>query len=359
MNIFPRLLNLFLYAGVEKEEYLELSSRIHEENRRLLGVFSRIAGIMFFLLAAASVISNGFATVNNSTYLVCGLVMVAIMLCVSYLVPKHPAMVMVLVYLFEIVLYIFSIRISMLHAEKPAVSAVAFLLVTPMLFYDRPVRMSALITADTVVFCVIVSCMKQPEIAETDIWNMVTFGIVAVATTIFIMNIKVRALVQSRQINRMSKTDLLTGVKNRNHFENQLEKYPEMCHSNLICVYGDVNGLHELNNMKGHSAGDQMLREVAAAMQEYFGPEHTYRIGGDEFVAFRMDDRPEKVYAAMERIGRKLAEKGYYVSFGFSAREKAQDLTQMHEIVNEAENRMFSAKREFYGQPETSRTIRE
>ncbi len=358
MNFFHKLLNLFLYAGVEKEEYLALSSRIHEENRGLLSVFSPIAGTMFFLLAIVSMLSNGFTTVNSSTYLFCGFVMLAIILCVNHLVPKYPALVMVLVYFFEIVLYVFSIRISMLHADKPAVSAVAFLLVTPMLFYDRPVRLSALITADVTVLCVIVRRIKQPEIAETDIWNMVTFGIVAVATTIFIMNIKVRALAQAKQIDYMSQTDLLTGLKNRNHFESQLNKYPEMYKSNLFCVYGDANGLHEINNTQGHPAGDRMLREVAVTMQRYFGSEHTYRIGGDEFVAFRMDGQPEKVYAAIERMGEDLSDKGYHVSFGISVREKAQDLFDMHEIVNEAENNMYSAKREFYARSENNRRSR-
>jgi hypothetical protein len=42
---------------------------------------------------------------------------------------------MVLVYVFEIMLYLFGISISMLHAESPAVSAVAFLLVSPLLFH--------------------------------------------------------------------------------------------------------------------------------------------------------------------------------------------------------------------------------
>jgi len=355
MNFFPKLLNLFLYAGVEKEEYLALSSRIHEENRGLLSVFSLVAGCILFLLTIVSAFSNGFTTVNSSTYLISGFVMLVIMFCVNHLVPKYPALVMVLVYFFEIVLYVFSIRISMLHADKPAVSAVAFLLVTPMLFCDRPVRVSALITTDVTVFCVIVSRVKQPEIAENDIWNMVTFGIVAIATTMFVMNTKVRALAQAKQIDRMSKTDLLTGLKNRNLFENQLNKYPEMCRSNLFCVYGDANGLHVLNNTQGHSAGDRMLQEVAVTMQRYFGPEHTYRIGGDEFVAFRMDDQPEKVYASIEQMGQNLADKGYHVSFGISVFEKEKDLFGMREMVDEAEKNMYAVKREFYGQPENNR----
>ncbi len=358
MHYLQQLRKLFLYAGVEKEEYDALSAGIRKENLVLLSVFSQLAGIMFFLLFIASMLLKGFATVNNATYLTCGFVMLAIMLCARFVVPKHPALVTVLVYVFEIVLFVFSIRISMLHAEKPAVSAVAFLLVSPLLFYDRPVRLSVLLAADVAAFCVIVLCVKQPDVAETDVWNMVSFGVVAVATTVFIMSIKIRALAQSRQIEYMGQTDLLTGLKNRNFYENQLPKYPEMCKSNLICVYGDVNGLHEINNRQGHLAGDRMLCEVAAAIRAHFGEEHTYRIGGDEFVVFRMDAQPETVSAENERIRQELADKGYHVAFGMAVREKGQGALDMQEFVKEAESAMFSVKRKFYRQPEHNRRRR-
>ena len=358
MDLLQTLKNLFIYAGAEKKEYNSLSVNIRKENLVLLSLFSRLAGIMFFLLFIGSMLSNGFTTVNSSTYLTCGFIMLAIMLCVRFIVPKYPPLVTVLVYVFEIVLYVFSIRISMLHAEKQAVSAIAFLLVSPLLFYDRPVRLTALIVMDVTAFCVIVLRVKQPEIAETDVWNMVTFGFVAVVTTLFIMSIKIRALAQTKQIEYMSQTDLLTGLKNRNHFENQLMKYPEMCKWNLICVYGDVNGLHEVNNRQGHPAGDRMLREVATVMQAYFGQEHTYRIGGDEFAAFRMDTPPEDVSAEIERMRQELTGKGYYVSFGLAVHEKGQDSFDMHKLVKKAEDAMFSAKREFYRLPEHNRRHR-
>ena len=131
MNTVYKLKKLFLYGGLEKEEYIRLLPQIREENRKLLRVFSMIAAVMFFLLLIVSVNSGGFASVNSTTYLISGLVMLGILFCTRFFVPKHPGLVTPLVYVFEIVLYVFSIRISMLHADMPAVSAVAFLLVSP------------------------------------------------------------------------------------------------------------------------------------------------------------------------------------------------------------------------------------
>ncbi len=358
MDQIRKLAKLFLYAGVEKEEYHKLLPSVRKENEVLLKVFSPLAGVMFFLLFIVSMLSGGFTAVNAPTYLTCGVVMLLIMLCVQFLAPKQPRLIMPLVYVFEIVLYVFGIHVSMLHAEKPAVSAVAFLLVSPLLFYDRPIRLSALLAAVVAVFCGIVVRSKTPDVVESDVWNSITFGVVAIAATVFIMSVKYRALAQSRQIEFLSQTDLLTGVKNRNHFEKQLQAYPELCGSGLICVYADVNGLHEINNKNGHQAGDRMLTEVASKMRQYFGPEHTYRVGGDEFVAFEVDGLPEKTRSELERIRRELSEKGYHVSFGISAKEKTQGTLNVRELVKAAESSMFSDKREFYRQPENNRRNR-
>ena len=83
MNYRQILRKLFLYASVEKEEYNALSAAIRRENMTLLSVFSQLAGIMFFLLYITSMITQGFATVNSSTYMICGFVMLAIMLCIG------------------------------------------------------------------------------------------------------------------------------------------------------------------------------------------------------------------------------------------------------------------------------------
>lgn len=358
MKYIRKLWKLFLYAGTEKEEYHQLLPEIHEKNRELLKLFSLLGSVMFFALLIASLMTGGFAAANSTTYLLCSIGMLVILLCSHLILPKHPSFVMLLVCLFEILLYVFGIRISMIHAEKAAVSAVAFLLVSPLLFYDRPIRLSALTAVVVAIFSWIVHNYKEPDVAETDIWNMITFGAVGVIATVFMMNIKIHALIQSGQIEYMSQTDLLTGAKNRNHFENRLPAYPGICTSKLSCVYADVNGLHEMNNREGHPAGDRMLREVATALQTCFGPEHTYRVGGDEFIAFRADGRQDTLPAEIDQIRQALDRKGYHVSFGIASREKNQGKMDMQELVNEAESSMFADKREFYRQSGNDRRSR-
>ena len=92
----------------------------------------------------------------------------------------------------------------------------------------------------------------------------------------------------------MSESGLNRGLNNYPHKGKSGKiNYPYLCQENVVCVYADANGLHELNNEQGHDAGDRMLQTVAREMQSRFGDAHTYRVGGDEFVAFVPDREPE------------------------------------------------------------------
>ena len=59
-----------------------------------------------------------------------------------------------------------------------------------------------------------------------------------------------------------------------------LHKSEQRTISPAICVYIDANGLHELNNERGHEAGDLMLRFVAESLMEQFPKGSLCRVGG-------------------------------------------------------------------------------
>lgn len=148
-------------------------------------------------------------------------------------------------------------------------------------------------------------------------------------------------------IREMGTVDLLTGLLNRNCYQRNMKGYPMMNFQTLACVYCDVNGLHELNNSQGHEAGDEMLKTVAVTIRNYFGDEHSYRIGGDEFVAFVLDEETEDIKKKTEAVARKLEAKGYYVSVGISI-GRPKNLTETEELVKKAEAEMYAAKKIFY-----------
>ncbi len=82
--------------------------------------------------------------------------------------------------------------------------------------------------------------------------------------------------------------DVLTGLPNRDHLQRELLQ--AMAHAaqtghGLAVLYLDLDGFKEANDRGGHLAGDHVLREVAARLQQ--GLRHgdlVARVGGDEFV---------------------------------------------------------------------------
>lgn len=149
--------------------------------------------------------------------------------------------------------------------------------------------------------------------------------------------------------------DILSGLNNRNRYEMDLQKLREYSDTSIACIYIDVNGLHELNNSKGHEAGDHMLRQVAEQIREKFGTQFTYRIGGDEFLAFALGVPGEMVEQQVAAISENLQKKNIFVSFGIQWEEGEFVLDSM---IKEAEKKMYQSKRLYYEKEENDRRRR-
>lgn len=155
-----------------------------------------------------------------------------------------------------------------------------------------------------------------------------------------------------RGVYRMSVTDQVTGLFNRSAFEKYLYESDPHTFSPAVCVYIDVNGLHELNNKHGHEAGDQMLRAVAERLREQFPRDDLYRVGGDEFVVFPAPAAEAEYEARMRAVSESLAAQGYSISYGIAVCEAANGL---RELVREADEKMLGSKRAYYAEHDRGR----
>lgn len=148
-----------------------------------------------------------------------------------------------------------------------------------------------------------------------------------------------------RLIRELGMIDHLTGLRNRNCFQEAMESFEKDPDYSLSCIYLDADGLHELNNRCGHAAGDKMLRTVAKYLKELFGPEYTFRIGGDEFVAFCIGRSDSSIDEDIKYFKQALFTQGYHISLGVESRH---NVPLVSELVKQAEIKMYEAKREYY-----------
>lgn len=147
-------------------------------------------------------------------------------------------------------------------------------------------------------------------------------------------------------IQKMGSIDILTGLKNRNSYQQFLAQAPAIESDCFGCIYIDANGLHELNNLLGHAAGDTMLRILGHSLSNIFHDDEIFRIGGDECVVFTtaaQDDVEEKI----NLFTTQMQESEYDVSVGFAWAGTSWNLTK---LIAEAESRMYEDKHLFYQQ---------
>lgn len=108
------------------------------------------------------------------------------------------------------------------------------------------------------------------------------------------------------QVQRLAATDGLTKIANRRTFEATLEREVARAtrsaeHVSLVMV--DIDHFKRLNDTHGHQAGDEVLRNVAAALAiECRDFDTPARYGGEEFAVVLPGCGPEEALGIAERL---------------------------------------------------------
>jgi len=116
-----------------------------------------------------------------------------------------------------------------------------------------------------------------------------------------------------RELSRLALHDSLTGLYNRATLTERLTselRGAETAGASIAVLFLDLDRFKEVNDLLGHHAGDQVLREVAKRMSELVPPDAILaRWGGDEFLfAQRSDDAHAAAQAIGDRFLRSVAE---------------------------------------------------
>ncbi len=82
----------------------------------------------------------------------------------------------------------------------------------------------------------------------------------------------------------LGKHDVLTQLRNRSYFEDDLARIERNGPFPVTVVMADLNGLKSVNDELGHAAGDALLRRVGEVLRKAVGDDvNAARLGGDEF----------------------------------------------------------------------------
>ncbi len=162
----------------------------------------------------------------------------------------------------------------------------------------------------------------------------------------FVLSSEVENYRMRQKLELFSRTDMLTGVLNRNAMNKrvtELESFDSSC--GLGAVFVDVNGLKEANDTKGHNAGDAMLKNVARKLQSVYTDNEIFRAGGDEFLIITDMDK-EAFYEHFERL-KALSRIQGEPTFALGAHYE-ESLKEISRIMAVADQNMYRDKAEYY-----------
>lgn len=108
-------------------------------------------------------------------------------------------------------------------------------------------------------------------------------------------------------LQKLSRSDVLTGVANRRHFHGHLLQAVERARTDgspLSLLMMDVDHFKAYNDRYGHPAGDECLRQVALALQTHLRhpADLVARFGGEEFVVVMQQADEAAALCAAERL---------------------------------------------------------
>ncbi|MGB3041852.1 MAG: EAL domain-containing protein [Xanthobacteraceae bacterium] len=109
-----------------------------------------------------------------------------------------------------------------------------------------------------------------------------------------------------KQLQQMALHDSLTGLPNRRSFNERLDheiEFAKMTGGKVALVEIDLDRFKEINDLRGHAAGDEVLRNLAERMMRALKEsDFVARLGGDEFAAFHRTSTPADLIDFLSRI---------------------------------------------------------
>jgi diguanylate cyclase (GGDEF)-like protein len=174
----------------------------------------------------------------------------------------------------------------------------------------RPLQSSPLVQSRTVGFLLPgLGALAGLSILVFDTVHQVTPVAVGLATaTLIAVGIRLAVSVRGLRIltetrRRQAITDELTGLGNRRQLFNLLDAFfadhadPETVDRPLSLLYVDLDHFKEINDSFGHSAGDEVLRQLGPRLTSHLrATDALVRVGGDELAVLIMDT--DSTYAA-------------------------------------------------------------
>jgi diguanylate cyclase (GGDEF)-like protein/PAS domain S-box-containing protein len=161
----------------------------------------------------------------------------------------------------------------------------------------------------------------------------------------------------TRQMTYQASHDALTGLVNRREFERRLQEALDSARAGDVThalAYLDLDRFKVVNDTCGHTAGDNMLREVASLIKDAVRDSDTVgRIGGDEFALLLVGCPLEKGRQIADDVVRSVGDyrfvwkdKIFNIGVSLGLVEIGRDGGALEDILGSADSACYVAKKQ-------------
>ncbi len=150
------------------------------------------------------------------------------------------------------------------------------------------------------------------------------------------------------RLETLASRDPLTGLLNHREFHETLEREIDRARrrdGRFGLLMLDIDRLKELNDERGHAAGDGALRAVARAILDTCrAGDVAFRVGGDEFAVVLADARAEDAHRVGQRLRTAVADLGLGVGLSYGTASWPADASSKEALLLRADGRLYSSK---------------
>lgn len=196
-------------------------------------------------------------------------------------------------------------------------------------------------------FAVFVGLAKRGVSAD---YNL-AIPILSVFAELIMLNrelIKSQSLIKSQREKALeiAKEDVLTGACNRRGWEDnvlRIKGQMSRCENTHGILVLDINGMKEINDIKGHEEGDAYLASFADVVRQRLRDGDVFaRLGGDEFVILAYNTDFKGVGRLMVDLETSFAQNGISCAMGECVFDNPDDFDA---ALNRADMKMFESKK--------------
>lgn len=197
----------------------------------------------------------------------------------------------------------------------------------------------------------LVTHIEGQSIKSINLFYIVTIVFFTIAFILLVVFVLTKYIIKNK-IEYGATHDLLTGLYNRNYFQDAIEReYASYRRTNqefalLMC---DIDRFKRINDTYGHVIGDRILHELGLILRSQTRSlDTTARYGGEEFVIIMPGATREEALLYAERIRKAVAGKRMKgriritISIGFCLHKKGMDAEQ---LIKNADTALYHAKK--------------